>query len=559
MLNLLYNYQKELEDSLKQLEINNIIKEIFSYLESKDKFLSFDIFQYKELFNKANYSTEELNIIDNNIKYIKAFSSSLDNDEINNYLNVIKEKFNKLNILIRNIKNEESLKEEYDKITKLINNLKEKSNYIEDIDLIFRIFERNNLLFKDIKDYLKEIIEHNKNVVSNNKEDQNNLIIDESEKNSLLTNILNIADFSDNEISILTNFYQNDREQFEYKYNYLKQEFKYIFTNLKKYKQLFIILMTLSNINDLNNILSIAKERNLNLKKMLPNIYVSRNNKFVGTNDEYYSLFTGSYEDFISNLNYLPKELDLSKVEPTYYIADSSLIRNNYNIFEKYNIILDIDSIECLTINNLQDKLDKIIESGLYDYFKNNPRKILEIKDDLFFYRIKYAKDTGEVYKRKHLVKDLFEPDGYKINENNYQEIMNLYKIPLFSSEEFSNYKNIEVTRFIEPRLLYLFDRYYSTVNNYYYQIGNILISKNKVVSLYNKYLNGNNDNSDKSLIIGLFYSIFDGLILNESETMWLIENIVNTLKIELLDVSEEEFMSIVDDMLEKNIVKGGK
>ena len=559
MLNLLYNYQKELEDSLKQLEINNIIKEIFSYLESKDKFLSFDIFQYKELFNKANYSTEELNIIDNNIKYIKAFSSSLDNDEINNYLNVIKEKFNKLNILIKNIKDEELLKEEYDKITKLINNLKEKSNYIEDIDLIFRIFEHNNLLFKDIKDYLKEIIEHNKNVVSNNKEDQNNLIIDESEKNSLLTNILNIADFSDNEISILTNFYQNDKEQFEYKYNYLKQEFKYIFTNINKYKKLFIILMTLSNINDLNNILSIAKERNLNLKKMLPNIYVSRNNKFVGTNDEYYSLFTGSYEDFISNLNYLPKELDLSKVEPTYYIADSSLIRNNYNIFEKYNIILDIDSIECLTINNLQDKLDKIIESGLYDYFKNNPRKILEIKDDLFFYRIKYAKDTGEVYKRKHLVKDLFEPDGYKINENNYQEIMNLYKIPLFSSEEFSNYKNIEVTRFIEPRLLYLFDRYYSTVNNYYYQIGNILISKNKVVSLYNKYLNGNNDNSDKSLIIGLFYSIFDGLILNESETMWLIENIVNTLKIELLDVSEEEFMSIVDDMLEKNIVKGGK
>ena len=559
MIELLNNYQKELENSINQLKLNNYVKEIFSYLESKEKFLSFDLSKYKDLFREANYSDEELSIIDNNIKYIKAFSSSLDIDEFNNYITAIKDKFNKLTILIKNVKDEELIQEEYNKITNLINNLNNNNNYIEDIDFVFRVFEHNHLLFKDVKKYLKEIIEHNKKVVVDSKKDQNTLITDESDNNTLLDNILATTDFSINEINTLTSFYQRNQVEFEQKYNYLKKEFKYVFSNMNKYKKLFIVLMILSNIDDLNNIITIAKERNLNLKKMLPNIFVSKNNKFIDTEDEYYSIFTGSYEDFINNLKYLPKELDLSKVEPTYYITDSNLIRNNYNIFEKYKIILDIDSIECLTIINLQDILDKIIECGLYDYFKNNPRKILEIKDDLFFYRLKHCKDKDITYKRKYLSKELFEPNGYKINESNYQEVVKPYKIPLFNEEEFIKYRNVNVYNYIEPRLLFIFDRYYSTNNSLVYQIGNVLVSKNKVSMLYNKYLNSINDNSNKTLLIGLIYSITDGLIITESETLWLINNVINTLKQELIDISEEEYDKIVDIMLENNMVKGGK
>lgn len=559
MLNLLYNYKNELENSMQQLQVNNKVKEIFSYLESRDTFVSFDISNYIDLFNKAGFSEEELKTIKNNIRYIQAFFYSLDTEEYNNYINVFKEKFNKLKILIKDIKNENLLKEEYDKINKLIDNLKDKNAYIEDIDFIFRVFEHNHLLFKDVKEYLKEIIEHNKKVVLKNKEEKEELIIDDEEHNSLLDNILKTTEFSNIEKNILTNFYQSNQTNFEIKYNYLRNEFKYIFSNMNKYKKLFIVLMMLSNIDDLNNIIRLAKDRNLNLKKMLPNIYVSKNNKFIDTNgDEYYSLFRGSYEDFISNLKFLPNDLDLSKVEPTYYITDSNLIRNNYNILvNNYKITIDVDSIECLTIDNLQDKLDKIIESGLYDYFKENPRKMLEIKDDLFFYRVKYAKDIGETYKRKHLSKDLFEPNGYKININNYQDMVNTYNVPLFAKDEF-HYNDKIVTEKKEHSIIYLIDRYFSTNNPLIYQFGNILVSKNKVISLYNKYIN-NNSEDIKTVVIGLFYSIFDGLIINKSETLWIINSVIEKLKLELINIKEEEFDEIVDIILDDKKEKRGK
>ena len=544
MLDLINKYKKELQQQIKQLELNEQIMELFLYFDTKEMFLSLDINEYINLLRKIKYSDEDIKILKNNILYVQSFINNLDDEDYNNHINIIKEKLSNLNTLVIEVPNDiKTNLESLNNLLLLFNNNK----YIEDIDIIFKIFEHFSIPFKDIKPYIKDIIEHNKGV---------NL---ELPKDNKFEEFIKLYDFNEIEKEILTNYYKNNKVGWEQKYNYLTntKEYKYVMSDINKNKKLFIILMVLSNIDIMNNVIKLCNERNIKIKKMLPNIFVLRNKKFISNEDEFYSIFEGSYEDFISNLNFLPKDLDLSKVEPTYYISNANLIRENYQILLDYNIPLDINSTICLTIENLKDKLDKIIECGLYSYFKDNPKKILEIKNDLFFYRIKYAKDNNLEYKRKYLSKELFLENGFGINEENLQEA---YKIPLFEKEEFQNCKNIKLENIINISILNLFDNKFLQEDKVSYKIGEFIISKNKVKLLLNKYLLTIKEKTNKTLIIGLLYSILDGMILNQSETMWLVNYVIESIK-ELLpnELTDEEFDDIVNLLFDEQIIKGGK
>ena len=562
MIELLKKYEEEIK---KQLDLNKQIDEILTSLDNKEKIVSFDFNLYKDLFIEANYSAEELRVIENNIKYVKFLITSEDFLSYDKFIKALKVKFKKLESLKLKKNEQEQLIKNYNLVSELKANLETTSSYIENIDFIFEIFTYFNIEFKDIKKYMNDIIKHNKKIYLSSQKD---LILDDNEpsKDNFFTSIIKNINFTLEEKNILRSYYEKNPEYFEQKYNALKniKELKYVFNNLEEQKKLFIILMVLSNIDIINNVISVCNSRGLKLHKMLPNIFVSKNTKFVGNSfeDEFYQLFTGSYEDFLNNLNYLNIGLDLSKIEPTYYITDGNLVRNNHSLLRKYGIDISIGDIECLTIENLEDKLNKIIESGLYSYFKDNPRKLLEIKDKAFFYRLKYAKRENIPYKRKHLVNELFLYNGYGIDETNYQEKLDLYTIPKFASLEFQQLDNIVIldneirTHF----LLDLLDRLYKSDDNMSYNINGYIISKIKVIKKFNQFLKDNNNMQDNNnIFVGLIYAILDGVILTESETLVFIANLIKELKkvslVELNDLSE----NVVGEILfSKTNSKGG-
>ena len=326
--------------------------------------------------------------------------------------------------------------------------------------------------------------------------------------------------------------------------------------------------MVLSNLNIINNVVGICNFRNIKVKKMLGNVFASNGIKFdlkdYQVDDEFYSLYTGSHEDFINNLNYINPGIDLSKIEPTYYIANGNITRNNHQILKEYGFDITTDSIECLTVSNLENKLQRIIESGLYSYFKENPRKILEIKDDAFFYRLKYAKDNKLEYKRKHLAKELFKYDGYGITRENCLEKVDIYQPDLFKTEEFGNLKNIEIdyNRPIHP-FIGMLNQLYQSDDMVSYNIGNYIISKEKVWKLFNQYLvslNGVMDNN--SLIIGFDYAVVDGLLLPKEEIVYLIDFLNNKLidffDTELNDVNLEDINNRIYNGINLNQRIGG-
>ena len=153
----------------------------------------------------------------------------------------------------------------------------------------------------------------------------------------------------------------------------------------------------------------------------------------------------------------------------------------------------------------------------------------------------------------------MFEKNGFGINDNNKLDV---YNVPLFNKDEFKSCRNINIENKINIPIIELLDERYLSEDKLTYKIGNFLISKPKVELLLNKYLMTIQDNkTNKTLIIGLIYSMLDGLLLNESETMWLINTLINNLK-ELLpnELTEDDYDEIVDMLFdEEMLTKGGK
>jgi len=572
---LIDKYQKELEKKLEQVNLNKKVSEIKHYLDSREKLSEFNFQDYIEYFKKSGLSLGEMTKLENNIKYIKTFMNVDGFMEYDKFIEIIKDKFKILDNLVIDIE-DDKYQEDIDKLESLKKNLENTEDYIEDIDFIFQIFAYFNLDFSNIKDYMQEIINHNKKVLTKKTEtpieiiDEESEDIKETEEFEFLENIFKLVEFGELEKNLLKDAYLANKEEFESKYNSIREikELKYIFSNLENNKRLFVVLMCLSNMNVINNVIGICNFRNIKVKKMLGNVFVSNDLKFdlkdYLVDDEFYSLFTGSHEDFINNLNYINPGIDLSKIEPTYYITNGNLTRNNHQILREYGFDITIDSIECLTVTDLENKLQKIIESGLYSYFKENPRKILEIKDDAFFYRLKYAKDNKLEYKRKHLSKELFKYDGYGITEENFYEKVDVYKPDLFETTEFINLRNIEIdyNKPIHP-FIGMLNQLYKDDETLSYNIDGFIVSKEKVWKLFNKYLTSLNGVMDSnSLVIGFDYAILSGLLLSEGEVVYLIDylnkKLVDFFGSELSDVNLEEISDRIYNGLTSSRKMGG-
>ena len=106
MIELINKYKNELEEQVKQLELNEQITELFLYFETKEIFATLNITNYIDLLKKVNLTDEDINTLINNIKYLQTFMNTLDEEDYQKYLNIIKEKLNILNSLIKEVSNE---------------------------------------------------------------------------------------------------------------------------------------------------------------------------------------------------------------------------------------------------------------------------------------------------------------------------------------------------------------------------------------------------------------------------------------------------------------------
>lgn len=227
---------------------------------------------------------------------------------------------------------------------------------------------------------------------------------------------------------------------------------------------------------------------------MLPIFFISSNkdNDFSIYKDEFYHNLAGSFETL--------KEVILmfsSNIEPKILVTEYSTlcmtrkekIQENINVLNLYGIPLSKNSIKCLTINNLSAKIDKFIEAGLYEYIKSVPAILLN-EDEAFFYRIYYANKNGIQIKKRFLFKEITDVDGLDINRDNYLEKVKVYKPSCISSNLLNDSKTFKSLKGdIKNNLLIQLLVDYE-INDFVYKISDLYFSKNKVLSIYENYLN---------------------------------------------------------------------
>ena len=118
--------------------------------------------------------------------------------------------------------------------------------------------------------------------------------------------------------------------------------------------------------------------------------------------------------------------------------------------------------------------------------------------------------------------------NGYMINEENYQELVPTYKPMRFETEFYKKLEgirpNIIDNRVITSLLKVLDDTYLEEDN--VYNIDGTLISRNKVIRLFQSFLNNNTNNIN--YFEGLLFAITSNTLISKDDFDNLVSNIVN-------------------------------
>lgn len=425
------------------------------------------------LMNEAYFTDKESAIIsDDN----KPYAISL---EIYNNMKkfVEREKFVSQNIREMKSSNKKRLKS-YTTIKNIFNSIKNNDIYIPANKMPIDINPDNlykfiNIIMNKNSDLYKQLIIENKNIpdCNNNKIDKliydYNLKLNKDEKERLtcygiynkMVDILNIIDNT-------------------------------VFKNLK-HNSFIVELLLMSSAEIISDLLRIP---DLTIDFFLQNKEIFISNK---TND------IGKYELFINNLKILKQnENDLDNI---YKYGSEILLLNNElltiysNLFKRYGISLnDLLSkknglnIEEIFNENIFDKLDIFIETNCLCYIENNPRLI---NDTNLINRLMLNKN----YKFDSIIDGNPNPilkDGINFPMNSSKMTSSL-EYTIYKS--FIAFKSLEIDEYIENSdiVKWLDDNF--LVNDYQYIIGDIFISRNKVLRnlnyLYKNNIEINNDN----------------------------------------------------------------
>ena len=498
----------ELVKKYKLSKENNSLEEDYNRLllcfQNASNFNNLDINLLLKYLEEVNYTTYSKAQIITTINYIKR------NNLFNSipYQEFLKSIYESLSTLkSKKNTNSDNLLSRIDALIETINN---KDLFIEDLILVKQILKESNIDIEDIYKIMNDINKHNRRIVKKEKPTINELL----EKYGFKVRITNY------EANLLKD---NIEEKLEYISKTL--EFNFLKETSSSLKLTLTLLAPLDNIKE---ILKLSRDVNLNLESIFPIFYLNEDYVIDDNQENYYSLFKGSYETFTKNTRLLHSlGCDINDLYENFgglFYIDTNVLISNIENLTKYNISFKIPSV--LESDDLVSKIDMFIESGLYDYIMQVPQILLN-KDKALFHRIYYAKKNNLPIKNRFLSKEITSLNGYNINEENYLDLVPTYKLPKFDNEF---YKQVRITnpskidnRIIKNVIKILDDNFLERDN--VYKISDVLVSRNKVIRLFQSFLNLNTNNIN--YIEGLIFSIVNDLLITKDEFDLIVLNVL--------------------------------
>ena len=498
----------ELVKKYKLSKENNSLEEDYNRLllcfQNASNFNNLDINLLLKYLEEVNYTTYSKAQIITTINYIKR------NNLFNSipYQEFLKSIYESLSTLkSKKNTNSDNLLSRIDALIETINN---KDLFIEDLILVKQILKESNIDIEDIYKIMNDINKHNRRIVKKEKPTINELL----EKYGFKVRITNY------EANLLKD---NIEEKLEYISKTL--EFNFLKETSSSLKLTLTLLAPLDNIKE---ILKLSRDVNLNLESIFPIFYLNEDYVIDDNQENYYSLFKGSFETFTKNTRLLHSlGYDINDLYENFgglFYIDTNVLISNIEILTKYNIPFKIPSV--LESDDLVSKIDMFIESGLYDYIMQVPQILLN-KDKALFHRIYYAKKNNLPIKNRFLSKEITSLNGYNINEENYLDLVPTYKLPKFDNEF---YKQVRITnpskidnKIIKNVIKILDDNFLERDN--VYKISDILVSRNKVIRLFQSFLNLNTNNIN--YFEGLIFSIINDLLITKDEFDLIVLNVL--------------------------------
>lgn len=304
-----------------------------------------------------------------------------------------------------------------------------------------------------------------------------------------------------------------------------------------------------SNATLIKEILDISKEKGITFDQLIkiPSCFISKKRNVVrlghasgpGPNGD---TPIGSQEDFVKNFKLIEEifssvynEEDFSNLFDkccSIFIKPHNNIKRSIRSFEYYGITPKnyLKTLSSLASYHIVDIIDLCIELNCFDYLKQNLSKVNLMPDDEQFYMIARARQLGysdyKIFNSRGLrYKELSQDKQIGVNKTNGAIITNKYILDSKLKTLFIHYNDVlfETSKTEDSDFslikFYLFsfesgfkfkkfDELYSDPNNnLIYNINGIIISKNKVLRIYNNMLSRNIPDSVELLLFALTYN----------------------------------------------------
>lgn len=304
-----------------------------------------------------------------------------------------------------------------------------------------------------------------------------------------------------------------------------------------------------SNAKLIKEILNIAESKNINFYQLIkiPSCFISKKKNFLKigyehSHSENSGVPIGSYEDFQRNIQlieeifskvYDPKDFNALFDKCSFiFIKPHNNIKKAIKIFDYYGISLKeyLKTLSSLNSYHIYEIIDLCIELGCFDYLKENLSKVNLMPDDEQFYMIARARQLGysdyklfnsrglrykELKEDKHIGIDktngAIVTNKYVLNEP-LSTIFNRYNDILLESSKLEDFNFSIINYYLKVSQTNLkfkdFDRLYFNLDNpLIYNINGIVISRNKVLRIYNNLLARNIDDTIELLLFALTYN----------------------------------------------------
>lgn len=437
----------------------------------------------------------------------------------------------------------------YYQYKKLLRKIEDTNNpsFITELDLLDRLFKDKEVDIDTKNNYLLQVMKYNQEVEKVGVKEKKDYTIDD------YVRVFNNYKYD---------FYRLDKKYQDLLFTYGDiDNISEIFDCLEKYNYPLLelpknsFLLTILLVNCTKDIFSIISEFSISrglvsrdvisiFPCLVSNMELEDENS-INILDNNHVIIAGRSDDYLKNVLFL-EELgfnikDVYQKSRELLIINNEMLVNNYLAFNDYKLDNSFNSlmISCLLNNSFREILDQFIESCRegYNYIKNNLKYIGNITsyDDIIFFNI-YAsymmeneygvpllsegpfirKNSKNPVLRGEITR--FAGSGYEkipyreIEDDNKWDKTMTIDLPIKNKEKFISTikksledKLILRNRELDDELLHLEE--YVFDNDISYRIGEVIISKNKVIRIWNILKYYGVEKEEDSLLFAVTYN----------------------------------------------------